>query len=129
MVSKKSLTMQSVHIAKTGIQPVRPKVMAFTRKIECKKYPKAVWNSMTKEQYMQVHKFHKQQGIKPAVKQISADARIAALEAKFVISSQPEEGDVSKNEEKTPNEPMWRRNRGNPVVTCQTLDAKHKKPG
>ena len=35
---------------------------------------------MMKEQQMQVCKLCKQQGIKPAVKQFSPDARIAALE-------------------------------------------------
>ena len=46
------------------------------------------------------------------MKQTSTDARIAALKAKFGISSQPKEGDVKKNEGETPKEPMWRRNRG-----------------
>ena len=54
MVMKIVLTMQSVHIAKTISQPVRPKVAAFTGKVECKKYPKAVCNSMTNEQQMKV---------------------------------------------------------------------------
>ena len=48
---------------------------------------------------MQVRILHKQQGIKPAMKQTSADARIAALGAKLGISSQPEEGDVKKTED------------------------------
>ena len=54
MVMKKRLIMQSVGIMKTGSQPVRPKMAAFMGKIECKKYPKAAWNSMTREQQMQV---------------------------------------------------------------------------
>ena len=33
---------------------MKPKVAAFTGKVECKKYPKAVWNYMTKEQQMHV---------------------------------------------------------------------------
>ena len=41
MVTKNDLILQSVWIAKTGSQPVRPKVMVFTGKVECKKYPKA----------------------------------------------------------------------------------------
>ena len=102
MVIKKSLIMQSVHIAKTGIQVVRPKVAAFTGKVECKKYPKAVWNSMTKKQQMQIRKLHEQQGTKPSMKQPSADARIAVLEAKLRISSQPEEADIKKKEGETP---------------------------
>ena len=32
---------------------LKPKVLAFMEKVECKKYPKAVWNSMSKQQ-MQV---------------------------------------------------------------------------
>ena len=43
MVTKKSLIMQSVQIANTRSQRVRPKVAAFRGKVECKKYPKAVW--------------------------------------------------------------------------------------
>ena len=53
IVTKEGLIMQSVQIANTGSKPVRPRVAAFMRKVECKKYPKAVWNS-------------KQQSIKPA---------------------------------------------------------------
>ena len=68
MVMKKSLTMQSAHIAKTGSQLVRPKVAAFMGKIKCTKYLQAVWNSMTKEQQMQVCKLHEQQHIKLAAK-------------------------------------------------------------
>ena len=52
MVMKKSLIMQSLCNAMTRSQPVRPKVAAFLGKIKCKKYPKAVWNFMTKEQQM-----------------------------------------------------------------------------
>ena len=47
---------------------------------------------MNREQQMQVHKLHEQQGIKHTAKQTSADARIAALEAKLRIASHPEEG-------------------------------------
>ena len=90
MVMKKCLIMQPAHITKTGSQPVRPKVSAFMGKIGCKKYPKAVLNSMTKEQQMQVHKLCGQQGTKPNMKQTSVDARNAALEAKFEISSKTE---------------------------------------
>ena len=129
MVTKKNLFVQSVHIAKTGSQPVRPKVMAFMGKIECKKYPKAVWNSITKVQQMQLHKLHEQQGIKPATKQTSADARIAALEAKLGIASQPKEGNAKKKEGEIPKEPAQGRNRRNPVVTHQALGAKCKEPG
>ena len=61
---------------------------------------------MTREQQIQVSKLHEQQGIKPIAKQTSADARIAALDAKFRIASQPKEGDVKKKEEETPEEPQ-----------------------
>ena len=60
-------------------------------KVECKKYPKAA-----KEQQMQVRKLPKQQGIKATMMQTSADARIAALEAKLGIDSQSHEGDIKK---------------------------------
>ena len=50
MVAKKGLIMQSVWFEKTGNQLVRPKVAAYTGEVECKKYLKAVWYSMTKEQ-------------------------------------------------------------------------------
>ena len=33
---------------------MKPSVAAVMSKVECKKYPKAVWNSMTKEQQMQI---------------------------------------------------------------------------
>ena len=105
MVMKKGRTMQSVHIAKTGSQLVRPNVAAFRGKIDCKKYPKAVWNFMTKEQKMQVHKLDEQQGIKPTTQQTSTDARIAALDMEFRINYQPEEGDAKKKEGEAPEEP------------------------
>ena len=79
--------MQSVWIATTRSKPMRPKVAVFMGNLECKKYPKAVWNSMTREQQMQVRKLHEQQGIKPTTWQTRADARISALEAKFGIAS------------------------------------------
>ena len=102
MVTKKSLVMQSVCIAKTGRQLVKPKVVAFTRKVECKKYIKKVWNSITKVQQMQVHMLCKQQGMKPTAKQTSTDARIVALEAKLRINSQHKEGNAKKMEGETP---------------------------
>ena len=83
---------------------------------------------MTKDQQMQVRKLFKQQDIKPTSKQTSTDARIAALEAQFGLSSQPKEGDVKKKEGETPEEPAWGRNRGNPVVTYQALGSKCKEP-
>ena len=49
MVTKMGLIAKSVWVVKTRSQPMRPKVAAFMGKVECKKYPKADWNSMTKE--------------------------------------------------------------------------------
>ena len=57
---------------------------------------RAVWNSMTREQQMQVRKLHEQQGIKPPMQKTGTDTRISALEAKLGIASQPKEGDVKK---------------------------------
>ena len=79
MVMKKCYNIQSLCIAKTGSQSAKPNVVAFMGKLECKKYLKAVWNSVYKEQQMQVRKLCEQQCIKPAVKYINAGARIAAL--------------------------------------------------
>ena len=42
MVTKKGLIMQSVWIATTRSQPMRPEVAAFMENLECKKYSKAV---------------------------------------------------------------------------------------
>ena len=70
----------------------------------------------------------RQQSIKPATKQPSAEARIAALEAQLRINSQLEESDIMKNEGESPREPAWVRNRGNPMVTCQALGGKYKEP-
>ena len=123
MVMKKGLVMQSVLIASTRCQPVRPKVAAV------KKYPKAAWNSMTREQQMQVRKLQEQQGIKPAARQTSADATISALEAKLGIASQTKLGDVKEKVGETSKEPKWGRNRGNSSVTCQASGAKCKELG
>ena len=101
--------------------------MAFMGNIEYKKYHKAVWNSMTRDYQMQVRKLHEQQGIKPTVKQTSAEARIAALDAWLRIHSQPKEGDVTKKKEEGPKEPVCGSNM-NPVVTCRALGGKHKEP-
>ena len=46
-----------------------PKVAAFMGEVECKKYPKKVLNSMTKEQKMKVRKLQEQQGIKTTMPQ------------------------------------------------------------
>ena len=74
-------TMQSIHIAKTKSQPAKPRVAVFMGKTERKKYKRAVWNSMSREQQMPIRKLCEQQGINPATKQTSAETRIAALEA------------------------------------------------
>ena len=67
-------------------------------KVECKKYPKAVWNSMSRKQQMQVRKLHEHQGIKPTTKQIGTEARIAAHESQLGIDSQPKKVMLSKRE-------------------------------
>ena len=120
--------MQSVHIAKNRSQPVKHKVVAFMGKIECKKYPKAVWNSMMNEQKMQVRKQCEQQGIKPAMKQTSAEVRIITIETQLSISSQPMESGIKKKEGEIPKQPALGRNKGNPMVTCQALSSKCKEP-
>ena len=51
---------------------------------------------MTKEQQMQIRMLCEQQGMMHALKQTSAEAMIAALEARLRINSQPKEGDVKK---------------------------------
>ena len=129
MLTKKGLIMQSVQIAATRSQLVRSKVAAFMGKVECKKYPKAVRNSVTREQQMQVRMLQEQQGIKPTMRQTSTDARISALEVKLGITSQSEQSGVKEKVGETPKEPKWGRNRGNFVVTCHALGAKHKEPG
>ena len=84
--------MQPVHVVRTRSQPVKPKVAAFMGKIECEKYPKAVWNSMTNEHKMQVRKLGEQQGIKPNEKeQTCIEARINAFEEQLRGCSQPKE--------------------------------------
>ena len=54
VVTKKGYNVKSIHIAKTGSQPAKPKVVSFMAKIECQKYLKAVWHSIFREQQMQV---------------------------------------------------------------------------
>ena len=100
----------------------------FMGKIECKNYPKVVWNSMLRKQQMQVRKLHEQQGIKPATKHTNAKARIAALEAQLMINSQPKEGDAKQKDGETPREPERGKNRGNPNVTQLTSGVKCKEP-
>ena len=110
---------------KEGIQyaiypnPAKSKVAPFTGKLECKKYPKAVWNSMSREPQMQVRKLRVHQGIKPTSKQSGSEIRNAALEAQLRVDSQP----------KTFAELAWGENRGNPVITYQALGGKCKKSG
>ena len=126
MVMKKGPSMQSVYVAKAGSHLVRPKVVAFTGKVECKKYPKAVLNFITKEQQMQVRKLGQEQGIKPAIMGTSAEARVIALEAKFGVSSEPKQVKTEENLGETLNGLVLGRNRRNSAVTCQALDAKCK---
>ena len=48
MVMKEGYNIQSVYIAKTGIPSAKPKVIPFMGEIEYEKYPKAVWNFMSR---------------------------------------------------------------------------------
>ena len=102
--------------------------MALIGEIECKQYPKAVWNFMTNEQQMQVRKLQEQQGIKPTAKQTSTGARIAALEDKLRISSHPKEGGVKKTKGEAPKTSAWGRNRKNPVMAHQALGISARNP-
>ena len=86
---------------------MRSKVVDFMGKVEYKTYPKAVWNSMTKEQQMQAHKLHKQQGINLAAKKTSIDVRITAIQAKLGITSQPKESNNNKKMWEISKEPAW----------------------
>ena len=95
-VTKKGSTMQSIHIARMASHLVKPKVAVFMKKIKCKKYLKAVWNPMMKDQQMQVRKLHEQQGSKPNTQQTIAEARITDHVAQLGIGSQCEEGDIKK---------------------------------
>ena len=79
MIIKKGYPMQSIHIVKTKCQPAQPKVAAFTGKVVCNKYSRAVWNSMSREQQMQVRQLHEQQGIKLIKKYTSAKGRLLLL--------------------------------------------------
>ena len=96
IVTKRGYTIQSIHIDKTTSQPVKIKVVTFMEKIECKKYPKAMWKSMSREQQMQVWILCEQQGIKHADKKPHLEARIAAVEAQFRVNSQHKESDVKQ---------------------------------
>ena len=92
----------------------KPEAAAFTGKLEYKKYPKAVWNSMSKEQQMQVRKLREQQGIKPTVRQFMAKARITALRLSLGLILNPRRRILRRKRDLT--------------VTCQALGGKCKKP-
>ena len=76
--------------------------MAFMGKIKYKKYPKAIWIFMTKEQQMQVCKLIEQQGIKPAKKQTNPDARIAVLRQSLGLILNPRRMMSRKRRERLP---------------------------
>ena len=61
------------------------------------------------------------------MKQPCAEAMFAAFEAQLGINPQPEM-DVKQRGGEIPKEPLWWRNKGNPVVTCQDLGGKQKEP-
>ena len=96
-------------------------MVAFTGKVECKKYPKAVWNSMIKKKQMLVRKLQQEQGIKPATRMASTETGVAALKAKFRVSSQTEQVYAKENLGETLRGTVWGRNRRNSVVTHQAL--------
>ena len=83
----------------------------------------AVWNSMSKEEQMQVRKWWEQQGIKPASTQPRVEAGIAAIEAHLQVNSQPEDDNAIKKKESHPGK------KGEyPVTTSQVLGGKCKEP-
>ena len=53
---------------------------------------------------MQVRKRHEKQGIKPVMKQTSAETRMVDLEAQHGIYSQSKKGDVKQEEETYENQ-------------------------
>ena len=54
---------------------------------------------MSREQQMKVRKLCKQKGMKPATKQTSTEARIAALKSQLRINSQHKKGDANQRGE------------------------------
>ena len=78
---------------------------------------------MTKEQQIQVRKLNKQQCIKPATKQTSANNRIAALKSKLGTSSQPKEGDDTNTVRESQRTSIWKEQRescaGFPGILCK----------
>ena len=73
-------------------------------------------------------KLCEQQDIKLVKNQTIADARTAALETKLKIYSHSKKGDVKKKKGETPKLPVYGRNKGNSVLTCQATEANYKKP-
>ena len=50
----------SISISETRSQSVKPKVTQLMKKVECKKDPKLVWNSIPREKQMPVRQLHEQ---------------------------------------------------------------------
>ena len=61
MVTNEGYNMQFIQITKTRSQPAKLKNVPFMEKIECKKYPKEVWNSQSREQQMYSKNLQEQQ--------------------------------------------------------------------
>ena len=76
---------------------------------------------MSNKQQIQMRKLHEQKGIV-----LPHGRLVQKLTAQFKVDSQQEEGVVKKKEGKTPAEPVWERNRVNPMVSCQALGIKCK---
>ena len=101
MLAKKDYNMQSNHIAKTRSQPVNTKVAAFTGKIRCKSTQRQFGILCPKNNRYTLENCKNNKASSPPP---SSLARISALEAHLRISSQPEEGDVTKEEGGNPME-------------------------
>ena len=126
MATKWGNNVQPVWIFKTGSQQDNTMVMDYTRKIKCKKYPKAVWDLMSRKQLQQVRWVCKNQGIKPTFMQKSTEAWISILETQLIINSHSEEGNNVKQERETPKDVDWGRARSHQVLTHQSTVGKCK---
>ena len=86
-------------------------VTLYMESIKCKNVPKVVWDSMSREQQLQVMRLCGQQCIKHAARQFNTEAQIAAHETQFRSNSHPKMGDVVTREDKTTGEAEWGRNK------------------
>ena len=72
-----------------------------------KKVPQSSLEPMTKEQQIQIRKLQKEQGIKPTSRPTSTETKVAALEAKLGVSSQPGPDNAEENWGETSKGTMW----------------------